>query len=84
MVSSFPFRGMPQYIPFDEKNIKTWRFVREAALEVIGALNIARGKEFVIPSKEITAEERFRLKRYKISRTCWFSRWVQTLCIKML
>lgn len=70
--SSFPFRGMPQCIPFDEKNTKTWKFATEAALEVIGALNIARGKEFVIPvpSKGITAEERLRLKRYnrKISQ----------------
>ena len=39
---------------------------------MIGALNIARGKEFVIPvlSKGITAEERLRLKQYnrKISQ----------------
>ena len=70
--SSFPFREMPQCIPVDEKNTKTWKFATEAALEVIGALNIARGKEFVIPvpSKGITAEERLRLKRYnrKISQ----------------
>ena len=46
---SFPFRGMPQYIPFDEKYTNTWKYAAEAALEVIGALNIARGKEFVIP-----------------------------------
>ena len=51
---------------FDEKNTKTWKFATEAALEVIGALNIARGKEFVIPvpSKGISKEERLRLKRY--------------------
>ena len=38
---------------------KTWKFATEA-------LNIARGKEFVIPvpSNGITAEERLRLKRY--------------------
>ena len=70
--SLFPFRGMPQCIPFNEKNTKTWKFATEAALEVIGALNIARGNVFVIPvpSKGITAEERLRLKRYnrKISQ----------------
>ena len=40
-------------------------FATEAALEVIGALGIVRGKDFVIPvrSKEMTAEERLRLKR---------------------
>ena len=47
--SSFPFSGMPQGIPFDEKNTKTWKFATEAALEVIGELDDARGKEFVIP-----------------------------------
>ena len=41
--SSFPFRGMPQCISFDEKNTKTWTLATEAALEMIGALNIARG-----------------------------------------
>ena len=47
--SSFPFRGMPLCIPFDEKNTKTWKFATKAALEVIEALRIARGKELVIP-----------------------------------
>ena len=47
--SLFPFRGMPHCIPFDKKNTKTWKFGTVAALKVIGALNIARGKEFVIP-----------------------------------
>ena len=46
---SFPFGGMPQCIPFDEKNAKTWNFATEAALEVIGALDIVRVKEYVIP-----------------------------------
>ena len=44
---------------FDEKNTKRWKFATKAALEVIGALNVARGKEFVIPvqAKGITSEE---------------------------
>ena len=56
--SSFPFKGMPQCISFDEKNIKTRKFATEA-------LDMAKGKEFVIPvpSKRITAEERLTLKR---------------------
>ena len=58
--------------PFRREEHRTCKFSTEAALEVIRALNIARGKEFVIPvpSKGITAEERLRLKRYnrKISQ----------------
>ena len=38
MVFPFPFRGMPQCIPFDNKNTKTRKFTKEATLEVIGAL----------------------------------------------
>ena len=53
--SSFPYRGRPQCIPFNERNTKTWKFATEAALEVIGAVDIARGSKFVIPvpSKEL-------------------------------
>ena len=29
---------MPQCIPFDEKNAKTWKFTTEIALEVTGGL----------------------------------------------
>ena len=56
-------------IPFNEKNIKTLKFATEAALEVIGALDISGGKEFLIPvpSIGITAEERLRLKRFQKS-----------------
>ena len=78
-----------------EEHKKGGSLQTEAALEVIGAFNIARGKEFVIPvpSKGITAEERLMLKRCnrKFSQKsrvgsicCWFSRWVQLLCIKTL
>ena len=47
--SSFPVRRMLQCIPFDEKNTKTWKVATDAALEVIGAIDIARGKVFAIP-----------------------------------
>ena len=43
------FKRILQCIPFDEKNTRTWGFATDAALLVIKALNIARGKEFVIP-----------------------------------
>ena len=59
------FPGTPHCIPFDEMNAKTWKFETESALEVIGALEIARGNEFVIPvPKGITVEERKKLERY--------------------
>ena len=52
------FRGTPPCIPFDETNTKTWKFATESALEVIEALEIARGNEFVIPVPNgITGEE---------------------------
>ena len=75
---------MPECIPFDEKNTKEWKFATEAALEVIGTLDIARGKAFVIPvpSKGITAEERLRLKLYnrKISqKSSWLLMLVQSM-----
>ena len=48
---------------FRREEYQDVKFATEAALEVIGALNIARGKEFVIPvpSKGTAAEERIRL-----------------------
>ena len=59
------FRGTPHCIPFDEKNTKTWKFATKSALEVIEALEIARGNEFVIPVPNgITAEELKKLERY--------------------
>jgi hypothetical protein len=64
--STGSFKGMPHCIPFDEKNTKTWRFSTESALKVIGALEIARGNEFVIPVPKsgITKKEKAKLKRY--------------------
>ena len=62
--SSIPFRGMPRCIPFVEKNTKTWKFATEAALEVIGALNIARDKEVVIPVLSRGITETVQLKDF--------------------
>ena len=59
--------------------------IDEAALEVIVALDIARGKNIVIPvpSKGITAEERLRLKWYNKSISqksrVGFNMWVQPI-----
>ena len=53
-----PFHSEEFHIPFDET------IASEAALVVIGVLDVARGKEFVIrvPSKGISADGRLRLK----------------------
>ena len=58
-----------------------WKVATEAALEVIGALNIARGKEFVIPvpSNRITAEERLRLKKDSQKSRVGFNMMVQSM-----
>ena len=66
---------MPQCIPFDGKNIQTRKFATKAALEVIRALDIARGNELVIsvPSKGITAEElSYNRTIFQISRVGFY------------